>query len=177
MHAARGMKTLRAADSADASVDSLRWRRAEVYVPSSLRPLSVLDLALPRRIKRIRPAHVPQRPELPRVRPRGTRGLPGGDAAAGARAGGRSAHQRRDRRAAHHQPRHRKHPRVSRILLRLHARGCAQLVVITYKSGLVKPATRSARTTNALLPSKRPPDARCGRRRAKRPAGRRPRFR
>jgi hypothetical protein len=47
------MKKLRAADSADAIVDGLRWRRAEVYVPSLLRPLSVLDLALPRRIKRI----------------------------------------------------------------------------------------------------------------------------
>ena len=47
------MKKLRAADSADAIVDGLRRRRAEVYVPSSLRPLSVLDLALPRRIKRI----------------------------------------------------------------------------------------------------------------------------
>lgn len=63
------MKTLRAADSADAIVDSLRWRRAEVYVPSSLRPLSVLDLALPRRIKRTSPAHVPQRPDRPRVDP------------------------------------------------------------------------------------------------------------
>jgi hypothetical protein len=59
------MKTLRAADSADAIVDGLRWRRAEVYVPSSLRPLSVLALALPRRIKRTRPAHVPQRPHGP----------------------------------------------------------------------------------------------------------------
>ena len=34
-------------------VDGLRRRRAEVYVPSSTRPLSVLDLALPRRIKPI----------------------------------------------------------------------------------------------------------------------------
>ena len=47
------MKELRAADRTDAIVDGLRWRRAEVYVPSSLRPLSVPDLALPRRIKRI----------------------------------------------------------------------------------------------------------------------------
>jgi hypothetical protein len=47
------MKKLRAADSADAIVDGLRRRRAKFYVPSSLRPPSVLDLALPRRIKRI----------------------------------------------------------------------------------------------------------------------------
>ena len=63
------MKTLRAADSADAIVDGLRRRRAKFYVPSSLRPSSVLDLALPRRIKRIRLAHVPQRPDRPRVDP------------------------------------------------------------------------------------------------------------
>ena len=50
------MKTLRAADSADAIVDSLRRRCAEVSVPSSLRSLSVLDLALPRRIMRRRQA-------------------------------------------------------------------------------------------------------------------------
>lgn len=47
------MKKLRASDSADAIVDGLCLRRAEVYLPSSVRPLSVLDLALPRRIKRI----------------------------------------------------------------------------------------------------------------------------
>jgi hypothetical protein len=47
------MTKLRAADSADAIVDGLRRRRAKFYVPSSLRPPSVLDLALPRRIKRI----------------------------------------------------------------------------------------------------------------------------
>lgn len=41
------MKKLRAADITDASVDGPRRRRAEVYVPSSLRPLSVLELALP----------------------------------------------------------------------------------------------------------------------------------
>ena len=41
-----------AADIADAIVDGLSRRRAEVYVPQSLRPLSVLDLALPRRLKR-----------------------------------------------------------------------------------------------------------------------------
>ncbi len=38
---------------ADAIVDGLVRRRAEVYVPASLRPLSVLELALPRRIRRI----------------------------------------------------------------------------------------------------------------------------
>jgi NADP-dependent 3-hydroxy acid dehydrogenase YdfG len=53
MHAARGMKKLDAADIADAIVDGLRRRHAEVYVPSSLRPLSVLDLALPRRLRRV----------------------------------------------------------------------------------------------------------------------------
>ena len=53
MHAARGMKKLEPADIADAIVDGLRRRRAEVYVPASLRPLSVLDLALPRRLKRV----------------------------------------------------------------------------------------------------------------------------
>ena len=47
------MNKLRASDSADAIVDGLRQRRAEVYVPSSLRPLNVLDLALPRGIKPI----------------------------------------------------------------------------------------------------------------------------
>ncbi len=52
MHAARGMKKLEPADVADAIVDGLVRRRAEVYVPASLRPLSVLELALPRRLKR-----------------------------------------------------------------------------------------------------------------------------
>ena len=52
MHAARGMKKLEAADVADAIVEGLRRRRAEVYVPPSLRPLSVLDIALPRRLRR-----------------------------------------------------------------------------------------------------------------------------
>ena len=42
MHAARGIEKLRAADSADAIVDGLLRRRAAVYVPSLLRPLSVL---------------------------------------------------------------------------------------------------------------------------------------
>jgi NADP-dependent 3-hydroxy acid dehydrogenase YdfG len=53
MRAARGMKKLEAADIADAIVDGLRRRRAEVYVPPSLRPLSVLELALPRRAKNL----------------------------------------------------------------------------------------------------------------------------
>jgi NAD(P)-dependent dehydrogenase (short-subunit alcohol dehydrogenase family) len=53
MHAARGMKKLEAADIADAIVDGLSRRRAEVYVPQSLRPLSVLDIALSRRVKRV----------------------------------------------------------------------------------------------------------------------------
>ena len=41
------MKRLRAADSADAIVDGLRRWRAAVYVPSSLRPLSVLTSRAP----------------------------------------------------------------------------------------------------------------------------------
>jgi NAD(P)-dependent dehydrogenase (short-subunit alcohol dehydrogenase family) len=53
MHAARGMKKLDPADIADAIVDGLRRRRSEVYVPRSLRPLSVLDIALPHRVKRV----------------------------------------------------------------------------------------------------------------------------
>jgi hypothetical protein len=51
MKAARGMKKLEPEDIAGAIVDGLRHQRAEVYVPRSLRPLSVLDLALPRRLK------------------------------------------------------------------------------------------------------------------------------
>jgi NAD(P)-dependent dehydrogenase (short-subunit alcohol dehydrogenase family) len=53
MHAARGMKKLDPAEIADAIADGLRRRRAEVYVPASLRPLTVLDLALPRRARRL----------------------------------------------------------------------------------------------------------------------------
>jgi NAD(P)-dependent dehydrogenase (short-subunit alcohol dehydrogenase family) len=53
MHAARGMKKLDAEQIADAIVAGLRDRRAEVYVPRSLRPLSVLDLALPRGPRRL----------------------------------------------------------------------------------------------------------------------------
>jgi hypothetical protein len=53
MHAARGMKKLDAKQIADAIVDGLRDRRAEVYVPRSLRQLSVLDLALPRGPRRL----------------------------------------------------------------------------------------------------------------------------
>jgi hypothetical protein len=53
MQAARGMKKLDATQIADAIVGGLRDRRAEVYVPRSLRPLSVLDLALPRGPRRL----------------------------------------------------------------------------------------------------------------------------
>jgi NAD(P)-dependent dehydrogenase (short-subunit alcohol dehydrogenase family) len=53
MHPARGMKKLESEEIADAIVNGLRRRRAEVYVPTSLRPLSVLDLALPRRLRRV----------------------------------------------------------------------------------------------------------------------------
>jgi NAD(P)-dependent dehydrogenase (short-subunit alcohol dehydrogenase family) len=53
MHAARGMKKLDARQIADAIVDGLHDRPAEVYVPRSLRPLSVLDLALPRGPRRL----------------------------------------------------------------------------------------------------------------------------
>jgi NAD(P)-dependent dehydrogenase (short-subunit alcohol dehydrogenase family) len=42
MHAARGMKKLEPAEIADAISDGLRRQPAEVYVPASLRPLSVL---------------------------------------------------------------------------------------------------------------------------------------
>jgi NAD(P)-dependent dehydrogenase (short-subunit alcohol dehydrogenase family) len=52
MHAARGMNKLDPSEIADAIVDGLRRRRTEVYVPRSLRPLSVLELALPRRLTR-----------------------------------------------------------------------------------------------------------------------------
>jgi NAD(P)-dependent dehydrogenase (short-subunit alcohol dehydrogenase family) len=52
MRAARGMKKLGVNQIADAIVDGLREQRAEVYVPRSLRPLTVLDLALPRRPRR-----------------------------------------------------------------------------------------------------------------------------
>jgi NADP-dependent 3-hydroxy acid dehydrogenase YdfG len=53
MHAARGMNKLEPAEIADAIVDGLVHRRAEVYVPAVLRPLSVLELALPRSFKRV----------------------------------------------------------------------------------------------------------------------------
>jgi NAD(P)-dependent dehydrogenase (short-subunit alcohol dehydrogenase family) len=53
MHAARGMKKLDPAEIADAISDGLRRRRAEVYVPATLRPLTVLDLAMPRRVRRL----------------------------------------------------------------------------------------------------------------------------
>jgi hypothetical protein len=53
MHAARGMKKLPVEQIADAIADGLRHRQAEVYVPRSLRPLSVLDLALPRVPRRL----------------------------------------------------------------------------------------------------------------------------
>ena len=46
LHAARGRNKLDAAEIADAIVDGLRRRRAEVYVPASLRPLNVLDRAM-----------------------------------------------------------------------------------------------------------------------------------
>jgi len=53
MRSARGMKKLEATDIADAIVDGLRRRCPEVYIPRSLRPLSVLDLALPRPVRRV----------------------------------------------------------------------------------------------------------------------------
>ncbi|HEX2311029.1 MAG TPA: SDR family oxidoreductase [Vicinamibacterales bacterium] len=53
MDAARGMNKLEPGDIADAIIKGLHRRRAEVYVPTSLRPLSVLDLALPRRLRRL----------------------------------------------------------------------------------------------------------------------------
>ncbi|HSD79702.1 MAG TPA: SDR family oxidoreductase [Solirubrobacteraceae bacterium] len=52
MKAARGMRKLSAEEIADAIADGLRRRRADVYVPRSLRPLSALNAALPRRVRR-----------------------------------------------------------------------------------------------------------------------------
>ena len=46
------MKKLDPAEIADAIAEGLRQRRPEVYVPATLRRLSVLDLALPRRVRR-----------------------------------------------------------------------------------------------------------------------------
>jgi NAD(P)-dependent dehydrogenase (short-subunit alcohol dehydrogenase family) len=53
MHAARGMKKLDPAEIADAIAGGLRRRPAGLYVPARLRPLSVLDIALPRRVRRL----------------------------------------------------------------------------------------------------------------------------
>ena len=53
MHPARGMKKLDVEQVAGAIVDGIRHRGGEVYVPKSLRPLSVLDLALPRGPRRL----------------------------------------------------------------------------------------------------------------------------
>src|SRR5919197_860825 len=50
MRAARGMRKLAPEDVADALVDGLRRRRAEVYVPRSLRTATLLTLALPHRL-------------------------------------------------------------------------------------------------------------------------------
>jgi hypothetical protein len=132
------MKKLRAADSADAIVDGLGWRRAEVFVPSSLRPLSVLDLALPRRIKRIVQRTFRSDPIAQEFDPAARaddqeatrRPLP--ELVAEALTNDETAERRVISLAT-------ANTHVSRILLKLHARGRAQLVVITYESGLVKP--------------------------------------
>jgi NADP-dependent 3-hydroxy acid dehydrogenase YdfG len=50
MRAARGMRKLAPEDVAEAIVDGLRRRRAEVYVPRSLRTATLLTLALPHRL-------------------------------------------------------------------------------------------------------------------------------
>lgn len=169
------MKKLRAADSADAIVDGLRRRRTAVYVPSLLRPLSVLTS----RCRAASSASSSARSAAtrsPKSRPRGSRVLPGGDAAAAARAGGRSAHQRRDRRAARQQPRHRERPRQPHPS-QLHARVRAQLVVLTHESGLIRPrpAAHGQRATcsqpiRSNRPGERPPDVRKGRAGAASPA-------
>src|SRR3954447_11660072 len=52
MRAARGMRKLAPEEVAEAVLEGLRDGRPEVYVPRSLRPLSVLTLALPRRVSR-----------------------------------------------------------------------------------------------------------------------------
>jgi hypothetical protein len=59
---------------------------------------------------------------------------------------------------------------ASRILLKLHARGRAQLVAITHENGLVKPRparheqrTRCSQPIRTKRPGERPPDARSGR--------------
>ena len=80
------MKQLRASDSADAIVDGLRRRRAEVYVPSSLRALSVLDLALPRRIKPIAQRAFRSDQIAQEFDPAARADQPAGDAAVAARA-------------------------------------------------------------------------------------------
>lgn len=160
------MKTLRAADSADAIVDSLRWRRAEVYVPSSLRPLSVLDLALPRRIKRISPAHVPQRPDRPRADPAARADYqvatrrPVPDLVAEALTNDETAERRVISLATANT-----HAPAASFSDSTHAAAASSSSSPMRADSSA--ATRSARTTNALLPSKRPgerpPDARNGR--------------
>jgi NADP-dependent 3-hydroxy acid dehydrogenase YdfG len=50
MQAARGMRKLAPQDVAEALVDGLRHRRAEVYVPRSLRTATLLTMALPHRL-------------------------------------------------------------------------------------------------------------------------------
>jgi short-subunit dehydrogenase len=52
MEAARGMRKLAPEAIADAIVEGLRNRRAEVYVPRSLRSLSAAAIALPRGLTR-----------------------------------------------------------------------------------------------------------------------------
>jgi hypothetical protein len=68
VHAARGMKSLRAAEARTRSSTACAGG-APSYVPSSLRPLNVLDLARRAPHQAHRPAHVPQRSHRPRLDP------------------------------------------------------------------------------------------------------------
>ena len=63
------MKKLRAADSADAIVDGLCRRRADVHVPVVAAPAQRPRPRAAAPHQAHRPAHIPQRPDHPRVRP------------------------------------------------------------------------------------------------------------
>ena len=132
------MKKLRAPHSADAIVDGPLRRRAAVYVPSSLRSAQRPELALPRRIKRIvqcafRSDQIAQASD-PAARAdyqQATR-QPLPELVAEALTNDETAERRVSSLAT-------ANTHVSRILLKLHARGRAQLVVITHQSAPVKP--------------------------------------
>jgi hypothetical protein len=154
VHTARGMKSLRAAEARTRSSTACAGG-APSYVPSSLRPLNVLDLARraphqahsssPRSATITSPTtrpradyHVATRQPVPKLV---AEALTNNETAGGASSASR-----------------RKHPR--RILLRLHARGRSQLVVITYESGLVK--FHFERLVDRSLGAARSLSVRCG---------------